>query len=61
VTKPRKVEEPSGTYSGSVKRPASAAKPTAPSAVRYLDKKTAARLADKIFEERKELLRRLAQ
>jgi hypothetical protein len=64
MAKPRKVEEPAGTYSVSSKRPA---KPSAPaptavkSEVRYLDSATAAKLADKIFSERRNLLHKLAQ
>jgi hypothetical protein len=65
MAKPRKVEEPAGTYSNPKKRTKKSSAPTSvpagKSGVRYLDEKTASRIADKIFAERKDLLRRLAQ
>lgn len=62
MAKPRKVEEPAGTYSASPKRNAKAAEqaPTSPT-VRYMDEKTFRKSADKVFKVHKELLRRLAQ
>jgi hypothetical protein len=64
MAKPRKVQEPAGTYAAKPPakqaRVASAQKTAAPQ-VRDLDDATAQRLADKIFSERKDFLRKLAQ
>jgi hypothetical protein len=64
MAKPRKVQEPAGTYSAkppAKRAPAAPAPKTAVHQVRDLDDATAQKLADKIFSERKELLRKLAQ
>lgn len=64
MAKPRKVEEPAGTYSARKKRAGKSAPapvPAAKSGVRYLDPETASHIADKIFSERKDLLHKLAQ
>jgi hypothetical protein len=59
MAKPRKVGEPAGTYAA--KPPAKQA-PAAPAQkIRDLGDATAQKLADKIFSERKDLLRKLAQ
>lgn len=64
MAKPRKVEEPAGAYSASLKQ-VEKAPPSAPipaqSGIRYLDNSAATKLADKIFSERKKLLHKLAQ
>ena len=62
--KPAKVEEPAGTYAAKAPKPATPApvptkQPAA--AVRFLDDAKGRRLTDRIFSERKELLRKLAQ
>jgi hypothetical protein len=64
MAKPRKVQEPAGTYTARTpakRAPAAPASKTASPHVRDLDDATAEKLADKIFSERKELLRKLAQ
>jgi hypothetical protein len=62
MAKPRKVQEPAGTYTAKKRVPkASSAPKTAAPQVRDLDDATAQKLADKIFSERKGLLRKLAQ
>lgn len=65
MPKRHKVEEPAGAYTTAPKRAPrpTALVPKAPdsSEVRYLDEATARKLADKVFAERKELLRKLAQ
>jgi hypothetical protein len=55
MAKSRKVGESAASYD------AKPAPKTAAPAVRVLDEKTAKKLADKIFAERKDLLRKLAQ
>jgi hypothetical protein len=62
MDKPRKVEEPSGAYSASPKKPETKS-PQAPAqpTVRYADEKTFRKAADKVFKTHKELFRRLAQ
>jgi hypothetical protein len=61
MAKQRKVGEPAGTYTAKTPaKPASAAKAATPQG-RDLDDATAQKLADKIFSERKDLLRKLAQ
>lgn len=64
MAKPRKVEEPAAPYLTTPKRaarPAAPAPKTEVAGVRYLDDATAQKLTDKIFAERKNLLRKLAQ
>ena len=64
MAKPRKVQEPAGTYAAAPKKSrkkASAAPKTDESGVRYLDDATARKLTDRIFSERKNLLHKLAQ
>jgi hypothetical protein len=64
MAKPRKVGEPAGTYAAkppAKRAPAASAKKVAALHGRDLDDATAQKLADKIFSERKELLRKLAQ
>jgi hypothetical protein len=64
MAKPRKVGEPSSTYTAKTpakQAPAAPAQKTAAPQVRDLDDATAQKLADKIFSERKDLLRKLAQ
>ncbi len=62
MAKPRKVGEPAGTYAAKTPaKQAPAAPKTAASHLRDLDDTTAGKLANKIFSERKELLRKLAQ
>jgi hypothetical protein len=64
MAKPRKVGEPAGTYAAkppAKRAPAAPAQKMAAHQVRDLDDATAQRLADKIFSERKDLLRKLAQ
>ncbi len=56
--KPRKVDEPQAPYPA--KKPAKAAPATKPGAVSVSDA-AFKRVTDKIFTERKELLRKLAQ
>ncbi|MDQ5980788.1 MAG: hypothetical protein QG602_3766 [Verrucomicrobiota bacterium] len=58
VSKPRKVEEPQATYAA--KKPAKAASSTKPGPASTSDE-AFKRVTDKIFTERKELLRKLAQ
>ncbi|MEO6569027.1 MAG: hypothetical protein ABIO94_09725 [Opitutaceae bacterium] len=64
MAKPRKVQEPAVPYTASPKK---AVRTTAPARkadagnVRYLDDATAEKLTDKIFAQRKNLLRKLAQ
>lgn len=60
MAKPHKVEEPAGTYSA--KKPADKA-PLAPAqpAIRYADKATFRKAADKVFKTHNELFRKLAQ
>ncbi len=67
MPKPRKVEkveEPAGTYLPSPKQPAkpsSTSASPAQSAIRYARSEDVRKVADKIFAERKELFRKLAQ
>jgi hypothetical protein len=62
MAKPRKVGEPAGTYAAKPPAKRAPAAPTTPThQVRDLDDATAQKLADKIFSERKDLLRKLAQ
>jgi hypothetical protein len=63
MAKPGKVQEPAGTYTAKppAKQPAASGLKTASPQVRDLDDATAQKLADKIFSERKDLLRKLAQ
>jgi len=62
MAKPHKVEEPAGAYAAAKKQPP---KPSADvmteSAVRYARSEDVRKVADKIFAERKELFRKLAQ
>jgi hypothetical protein len=64
MAKPRKVQEPAGTYAAkppAKRAPAAPAQKTASPHVRDLDDATVQKLADKIFSERKDLLHKLAQ
>jgi hypothetical protein len=64
MAKPRKVQEPAGTYAATPKPPvsASARAPKAPDAqVRYIDAATARKLTKQIFEKHDGLFRKLAQ
>jgi hypothetical protein len=64
MAKPRKVQEPAGTDTAKTpakQAPAAPAQKTAAHQVHDLDDVTAQKLADKIFSERKDLLRKLAQ
>ena len=64
MAKPRKVGEPAGTYAAKPSGKQAAAVPAQKAAgppLRDLDDVTAQKLADKIFSERKDLLRKLAQ
>ena len=62
MAKSHKVEEPAGTYGVAPKK---RAKPVAPVTVqpevRYARSEDVRKVADKIFAERKELFRKLAQ
>jgi hypothetical protein len=63
MPKPRKVEkveEPAGTYSAAPKQPTTTP-PSAQPAIRYARSEDVRKVADKIFAERKELFRKLAQ
>ena len=60
MAKPRKVEEPAAPYLAS-KQPAPKAPAPAQPAVRYARPEDVQKVADKIFAERKELFRKLAQ
>ena len=62
MAKPRKVEEPAGTYAAKppAKKAATASKATA-SGVRYADDATFRKAADKVFKTHEELFRKLAQ
>jgi len=62
MAKPRKVQEPTTPYTAKPKEPVepAQAKIGGP-AIRMLDEAEARKLADKVFTERKDLLRRLAQ
>jgi hypothetical protein len=66
MAKPRKVQEPAAPYT-TAKPEKKKVRPTAPAPkaeagnVRYLDDATAEKLTDKIFAERNNLLRKLAQ
>lgn len=62
MAKPRKVEEPAAAYTASAKQPVKPA-PTVPagSGTRYARSEDVRKVADKIFAERKELFRKLAQ
>jgi hypothetical protein len=60
MAKPRKVEEPAAKYAAPAKSPAKPA-PSSATGVRYARSEDVAKIADKIFAERKELLRKLAQ
>jgi len=62
MAKPHKVEEPAGTYAASPKQPAKASTVgSAGASVRYARSEDVRKVADKIFAERKELFRKLAQ
>lgn len=64
MAKPRKVQEPAAPYAATPKQSTRSTAPvekTGVGKVRYLDDATAQKLTDKIFEERKNLLRKLAQ
>jgi hypothetical protein len=64
MAKPRKVEEPAGTYSASSKQPAKPAANQSSSAertIRYARSEDVQKVAEKIFAERKDLFRKLAQ
>lgn len=60
MAKPRKVEEPAGTYLTPAKQRTKAGSNLKP-AVRYLENSPAEKLAEQIFLERKNLLHKLAQ
>jgi hypothetical protein len=61
MAKPHKVEEPAGSYTASPKKPAPKAPAAAQPSVRYARSEDVRKVADKIFAERKELFRKLAQ
>lgn len=62
MAKPRKVQEPATPYTAKPKKPVEPVRAkTGGAPVRTLDEAEARKLADKIFTERKDLLRRLAQ
>jgi hypothetical protein len=61
VAKPRKVQEPSGTYTAKTPAKQAAARKTAASGVRYADDATFRKAADKVFKTHEELFRKLAQ
>ncbi len=62
MPKPRKVEEPAAPYGTAPKPAGNAAAPSpAQSSVRYASAAEVKKAADKIFAERKELFRKLAQ
>lgn len=61
MAKPRKVQEPAGIYTATPKSPARPAAPAAKAGVRYATPEQVKKAADKIFAERHDLLRRLAQ
>ena len=59
MAKPRKVEEPVTPYTATLKSPVKASAPA--DKKNDVDEATFHRVVDKIFTERKELLRKLAQ
>ena len=64
MAKPRKVQEPAASYSARSKqkvRGDAVGQKADVGNVRYLDDASAQKLTDKIFAERKNLLRKLAQ
>ncbi|MEO7413962.1 MAG: hypothetical protein ABIZ81_11465 [Opitutaceae bacterium] len=61
MAKPRKVEEPGAPYHTAPKLPAPKAPGPVQPAVRYARPEDVQKAADKIFAERKELFRKLAQ
>ena len=64
MAKPRKVQEPAGTYAATPKQPASAsarAPKAADGQVRYIDPATARKLTKQIFDKHDGLFRKLAQ
>lgn len=60
MAKPHKVEEPAAPYL-TAKKPAPQASAPAQPSVRYARPEDVRKVADKIFAERKELFRKLAQ
>jgi hypothetical protein len=64
MAKPRKVQEPAGTYAAKTpakQAPAAPAPKTAAAGVRYADDATFRKAADKVFKTHEELFRKLAQ
>jgi hypothetical protein len=64
MAKPRKVQEPAGTYSAkppAKRAPAAPAQKSAASGVRYADDATFRKAADKVFKTHDELFRKLAE
>ena len=59
MAKPRKVQEPAGTYAATPKPPARPAAPAAKAGVRDATPEQARKAADTIFAERHDLLHRL--
>jgi hypothetical protein len=65
MAKPRKVEEPAGTYAAAPKPPARSAVPAAKAGqtpgIRYADLAAFRKAADKVFKAHHKLFRKLAQ